>query len=121
MQDKKQHLELDMEQQSWRTSLLILNQSVVPCPVLNVASCPAYRLLRRQVKWSAISSLFKIFPQFIVIHTVKCFSIINEAEVDIFLEFPYSFYDPVDVGNLISGSSARSPACTFASSWLTYC
>ena len=50
--------------------------------------------------------LFKNFPQFIVIHTVKGFSIVSEAEVDIFLEFPCFFYDPINVGNLISGSSA---------------
>ena len=41
----------------------------------------------------------------VVIHTVKGFSVVNQAEVDIFLEFSYFFYDPVDVGNLISGSS----------------
>ena len=54
------------------------------------------------------SHLFKNFPQFIVIHTVKGFSIVSEAEVDVFLEFSYFFYDPVDIGNLISGSSAFS-------------
>ena len=54
------------------------------------------------------SHLFKNFPQFVVIHTVKGFSIVNEAEVDVFLEFPCFFYDPMDVGNLISGSSAFS-------------
>jgi len=43
-----------------------------------------------------------------VIHTVKSFSVVNEAEVDVFLEFLYIFYDPVDAGNLISGSSAFS-------------
>ena len=54
------------------------------------------------------SHLSKNFPQFVVIHTVKVFSIVNEAEVDIFLEFSCFFYDPTDVGNLISGSSAFS-------------
>ena len=53
------------------------------------------------------SHLFKNFPQFVVIHTVKGFSIVNEAEV-VFLEFSCFFYDPTDVGNLISGSSAFS-------------
>ena len=48
----------------------------------------------------------KNFPQVVVIHTVNAFSIDNEAEVDIFLEFSCLFYDPVDVGNLISDSSA---------------
>ena len=52
------------------------------------------------------SHLFKNFPQFFVIHTVKGFSIVNESEVDVFLEFSCFFYDPTDVGNLISGSSA---------------
>ena len=53
---------------------------------------------------------FKNFPQFVVIHTVKGFSIVNEGEVDFFVcvEFPCFFYDPEDIGNLISGSSAFS-------------
>ena len=54
------------------------------------------------------SHLLKNFPQFVVIHTLKGFSIDNEAEVDVFMEFPYFFYDPMDVGNLISDSSAFS-------------
>ena len=52
--------------------------------------------------------LFKNFPQFVVIHTVKGFSIVSEAEVDVFPEFSCFFYDPMDTGNLISGSSAFS-------------
>ena len=54
------------------------------------------------------SHLLKNFPQFVVIHTVKSFSIVSEAEVDVFLEFSCFFYDPMDVGNLNSGSSAFS-------------
>ena len=54
------------------------------------------------------SHLFKNFPQFVVIHTAKGFGIVNKAEVDVFLEFSCFFKDPVDVGNLISGSSASS-------------
>ena len=54
------------------------------------------------------SHLLKNFPQFVVIHTVKSFSKVNEAEVDVFLEFSCFFYDPVDAGSLISGSSAFS-------------
>ena len=57
------------------------------------------------------SHLFQNFLQFVVIHTVKGFSIVNEA--DIFLEFPCFFYDPVDVGNLISGSSAFSKSSLY--------
>ena len=91
--------------QPWRTPFPIWNQSVVPCPVLTVASWPAYRFLKRQVRWSGIS--LRIF-QFIVIHTVKGFGIDNKAEIDVFLELSWFFSDPVDVGNLISGSSAFS-------------
>ena len=54
------------------------------------------------------SHLFQNFPQFIVIHTVKGFGIVNEAEVDVFLKLSCFFDDPADVGNLISGSSAFS-------------
>ena len=54
------------------------------------------------------SHLFQNFPQFIVIHTVKDFVIVNEAEIDVFLELSCFFDDPVDAGNLISGSSAFS-------------
>ena len=59
-----------------------------------------------QVVW--YSHLFKNFPQFVVIHTVKGFSVVNETEIDVFLEFSCFFYDPMDVGNSISGSSAFS-------------
>ena len=54
------------------------------------------------------SHLFQNFPQFIVIHTVKGFGIVNKAEIDLFLELSCFLDDPVDVGNLISGSSAFS-------------
>ena len=54
------------------------------------------------------SHLFKNFPQFVVIHTVKGFSVVNKAEVDVFLEFSCFFYNAAAVGNLISGSSAFS-------------
>ena len=49
--------------------------------------------------------LFKNFPQFVAIHTVKVFGIVSKAEVDVFLELFWFFDDPVDLGNLISGSS----------------
>ena len=52
------------------------------------------------------SHLFQNFPQFIVIHTVKGFGIVNKAEIDVFLELSCFFDDPADVGNLMSGSSA---------------
>ena len=59
-----------------------------------------------QVVW--YSHLFKIFPQFVVIHTFKVFGIVNKAEVDAFMELSCFFDDPADVGNLVSGSSAFS-------------
>ena len=51
------------------------------------------------------SHLFQNFPQFIVIHTVKGFGVVNKAEIDVFLELSCFFHDLVDIGNLISGSS----------------
>ena len=54
------------------------------------------------------SHLLKNFPEFVVIHTVKGFGVVNKAEINIFLELSCFFDDPVDVGNLISGSSAFS-------------
>ena len=57
--------------------------------------------------WSGIP-VFQNFPQFVVIHTVKGFGVVDKAEVDVFLELCCFFDDPVDVGNLISGSSAFS-------------
>jgi len=54
------------------------------------------------------SHLFQDFPQFIVIHTVKGFGIVNKAEIDVFMELSCFFHDPAEVGNLISGSSAFS-------------
>ena len=54
------------------------------------------------------SQLLKNFSQFVVIHTIKDFSVVKDAEVDIFLEFSSFLYDPVNIGNLISGSSAFS-------------
>jgi len=61
-----------------------------------------------QVVWC--SDLFQNFPQFIVIHTVKGFGIVNKAEIDVFLELSCCSDDPVDVGSLISGSYALKPA-----------
>ena len=59
------------------------------------------------------SHLLKNFSQFVVIHTVKVFSRVNEAEVDVSLEFPCFFYGPADVGNLISGSCACSESSLY--------
>ena len=77
-----------------------LNQFIVPCLVLTFASWPDYRFLRRQVRWSGILLSLRIFL-FVVIHTVKGFSILNEEELDVFLELPFFLYSPTNVGNLI--------------------
>ena len=66
------------------------------------------------------SHLFQNFPQFIVIHTVKGFGIANKAEIDVFLELSCFFYDPVDVGNLTSGSSAFSKSSLNIWKFLVY-
>ena len=79
--------------QPWRTSFPIWNQSIVPYLVLTVASWPAYRFLRREVSWCGIPISLRIF-QFVVIHRVKGFSVVNEAEVDVFLEFSCFSCDP---------------------------
>ena len=71
-----------------------------------------------QIVW--YPHLLKNFPQFIVIHTVKSFSIVNEAEVDVLLEFSCFFYAPVDIGNLISGSSAFSKSSLNIWKFLAY-
>ena len=96
-----------------------------PFPILNQAGSNRCFLTHIQVtqitaKVVQYSHLFKNFPQCVVIHTVKGFSIVNKA--DVFLEFPYFLYDPTNVGNLISGSSAFSKSkFTSWSSQFTYC
>ena len=67
-----------------------------------------YRFLRRQVRGSGIPISLRIFPQFVVIHKIKGLGVVNKTKVDVFLELSCLFYDPTDVDNLISGSSAFS-------------
>ena len=107
--------------QPWRTSFLIWIQSVVPCPVLTVASWPAYRFLKAFLRWSRYSKLFKNFPQFIVIHTVKGFGIVNKAEVDVFLEFScfLTIQWILAIWSLVPLPFLK-PAWTFGSSQFTY-
>ena len=83
------------------TSLLFMSSS--SCCFL---TCIQISQEAGQVVW--YSHLLKNFPQYIVIHTVKGFGIVKEAEIDVFLELSCFFDDPADVGNLISGSSAFS-------------
>ena len=65
----------------------------------NCCFLTSIQILRRQVRWSGIPTSLRIF-QFIVIHIVKGFRIVNKKEVDVFLEFPCFLSDPTDVGNL---------------------
>ena len=106
--------------QPWRNPFPIWNQSVVLCPNCCFLTCIHISQEAVQVVW--YSHLFQNCPQFIVIHTVKGFGIVNKAEIDVFLELSCFFNDPADVGNLISGSlHFLKPAWTSGSSWVTYC
>ena len=97
--------------QPWHTPFTIYNQSVVPYPVLTVAFWPAYR---KQVMWAGIPIFLKIFHSFVCLFVwstqlKQSFkSILKETEVNVFLKFPCIFYDPLDVGSLISSSYAFS-------------
>ena len=98
----------------WRAPFPILNQSVVPCLVLQISQ-GADKVVR-------YSHLFKNVSQFVVIHTVKSFSVINKAEVDVFLELSCFFDYLTDVDSLISDSSPfLKPAWASGSSQFMYC
>ena len=92
--------------QPWRTPFPIWNQSVVPCPVLTVASWPVYRFLRRQVRLLDIPISWRILCSCCDPH--KGFGIVNKAKVDVFLELSSFFYDPTEACNSVSCSSAFS-------------
>ena len=92
---------LDVLLSQFRTSPLFLSSS--NCCFL---TCLQVSQEADQVVW--YSHLLKNFPQFVMIHTVKGFGIVNTAEVDVFLELSFFFHDSTDVGNLISGSSSFS-------------
>ena len=85
---------------------MIWNQSVPHLALTCFLTCIQISQEAGKVVW--YSHLFKNFPQFVVIHTVKGFSIVNETEIEVFLKFPWFFYNPGNVGNLISGSSSFS-------------
>ena len=107
--------------QCLHTHLPIWNQSVVPCPVLTVASWPAYRYQETgQVVWYAY--LFKNFPQFVVIHTVKCFGVVNKAKADVFLELLFFLMIQwmLAIWSLIP-LPFLNPSWTCGSSQFTYC
>ena len=102
--------------QPWCTLFPVWNQSILSCQVLTVASWPAGRFLRRQGRWSGILISLRIF-QFVVINTVKGFNVVMKQ---IFLEFFCFFYDPGDVGNLISGSSTFSKPRLYIGNFSVY-
>ena len=91
-----------------------LNFERVHCSLSGFNSCflTCIQVSQEQVGFSGILISLRIV-QFVVIHTVKGFRVVSEAEIDVFLEFPCFFYDPVDVGNLISGSSAFSTSSLY--------
>ena len=105
--------------QPWSTLFLIWNQSVVMCPVLTVASW--------HTDFSGGRSGGLVFPYLQVFSTVCCdphkdFGVVNEAEVDVFLELYCFFDDPADVGKLVSGASLFSEtSLNIGSSHFTYC
>ena len=92
---------------------VLLSQFVASQSVVSMSSSNCCFLAYTQISQEAgkviwCSHLLKNFQQFVVIHTFKDFSVVNKAEVDVFLELSCFFNDPTDVGNLISGSSAFS-------------
>ena len=107
--------------QPWHTPFPILNQFIVPCPVLTVASFPAYRFLRRQVRWSGIPISLRIL-QFVVIYIVEVFSIVSEAEADVFWK-PLAFSMILHVLAIWSlvPLPFLNPAWTSGSFQFTYC
>ena len=94
--------------QPWCTPFPIWNQSVVSCPVLTAASWPAYRFLKRQVRWSGIPSLSEFSTIYCDPHSQRLWHSQQSRNRCFFLELSCFFDDPADVGNLISGSSAFS-------------
>ena len=104
--------------------VLLSNLEPVHCPMYSsnccFLTCIQVSQEAGQVVW--YSHLFQNFPQFLVIHTVKGFGIVNKAEIDVFLELSCFFDDPADVDNLIAGSSTfLKPAWTCGSSQFTSC
>ena len=106
--------------QPWHTPFPIWSQPVVPCPILLFPDLHT-DFSRGRSGGLVFPISFRIF-QFIVIHTVKGFGIINKAEIDVFLELSCFFNDLADIGNLISGPSAFSKSSlTSGSSPFMYC
>ena len=109
---------IQVKQVGWQYTALTYsfpNLEPVNCSIFRSNCCflTCIRVSQEAGKVVWYSHLFKNFPQFVVIHTVKVFSVVNEAEVHIFLEFSCFSYDAMDVGNLISQSSAFSKSSLY--------
>ena len=90
------------------------NQSLVSCLVLTFCFMISIQVFQNTGKLVTLySHHFKNFPQFVVVHTVKGFNVVNETEGDVFLEFPCFLYDPIYAANLISDSSAFSKSSLY--------
>ena len=107
--------------QPWRTPFPMWNQSIVRCLILTVACCPAYKFFRRQIRWYGIPISEK-FPWFVLNHTVKGYSLVNEAEIDAFWN---SLAFSVIQQMLAIWSLVPLPflnlACTSGNSWFMFC
>ena len=111
----------DDNTQPWCTPFPTLNQFIVLCLVPTVASCPTYKFLRRQMKSSVVPISLRIF-QFVVIHIVKGFSVVNEMEVDGFFFFLNSLtFSMIQQMLAIWSLPCLHSAFTSGSSWFTYC
>ena len=100
--------------------VLFPNFELISCSISG-SRCCFFTCVQISVETDKVA-WYSHFPQFVVVHTVKGFRIVNEAEVDVFLEFLCFFYEPTNVGNLISDSSAFSkPNLIFGSSQFTDC
>ena len=106
--------------QPWHTPFPIRNQSVVLCVVITVVSLPAYRFLRRQVRWSGIPISWRISHS-LLISTVKGFGIVNEADVDVFLEFScFVYIQQMLAIRFLVPLPFLNPTRTLGSSWFMY-
>ena len=106
--------------QPWCTPFPILNQSVIPCPVLTVSSWSAYRFLKRQVRWSGISISLRIVYSLLWSTQLRASVLSIRQKKMLFWNFLVFFLDPMDVGNLVSGFPALSKSTLNIWEFLVY-
>ena len=99
-----------------------LNLEPISCSIQGTNCCflTNIQVSQETSKMVWYSHLFKSFPRFIMIHIVKGFGVVDETEVDVFMEFPSFHYDPANVGDLISGSSSFSKSSLDISKFLVH-